>query len=165
MNKLPEPIQSDPAISFDSDSQCNILLFLWYQWESHVVIILQRFTKEKQSTMNSSDTLNMYVLNWINKSSSDVGSSMFDCSKLKIGCSSLITYRWTCSSSFDVRKSDVRVSSKSDLVSLVKALLGLKFDVRSFEAKNGVFEFDYHRMNMFMFDRCSKKWCSSQFNE
>ena len=107
MNKLPEPIQSDPAISFDSDSQfifCYILLLLWYQWESHVVIILQRFTKEKQSTMNSSNTLNMYVLNWINKSSSDVGSSMFDCSKLKIGCSSLITYRWTCSSSFDVRK-------------------------------------------------------------
>ena len=146
MNKLPEPIQSDPAISFDSDSQfifCYILLLLWYQWESHVVIILQRFTKEKQSTMNSSDTLNMYVLNWINKSSSDVGSSMFDCSKLKIGCSSLITYRWTCSSSFDVRKSDVWNSSKNNSVNLVKALLGLKFDVWLFKAKNRMFEFNH----------------------
>ena len=32
-------------------------------------------------------------------------------------------------------------------------------DVRSsmFEAKNRVFEFDYHKMNMFEFIRCSKK--------
>lgn len=51
MNKLPEPIQSDPAISFDSDSQCNtlyILVLLSYQRESHVVIILQRFAEDKQ---------------------------------------------------------------------------------------------------------------------
>ena len=146
MNKLPEPIQSDPAISFDSDSQfifCYILLLLWYQWESHVVIILQRFTKEKQSTMNSSDTLNMYVLNWINKSSSDVGSSMFDCWKLKIGCLSLITYRWTCSSSFDDWKDNVWVSPIINLVNLVKALLGLKFDVWLFKAKNRMFEFNH----------------------
>ena len=39
---------------------------------------------------------------------------------------------------FDVRKNDVRVSSISDLVNVVKALLGSKFDVRSFEAKNRV---------------------------
>ena len=32
-----------------------------------------------------------------------------------------------------------------------------KFDVRSFEAKNRVFEFDYHKMNTFEFVRCSKK--------
>ena len=36
-----------------------------------------------------------------------------------------------------------------NLVSVVKALLGSKFDVRSFEAKNMVFEFDYQKMNMF----------------
>ena len=39
----------------------------------------------------------------------------------------------------------------SNLVNLVKALLGSMFDVRSFEAKNRVFEFDYHKMNMFKF--------------
>ena len=32
----------------------------------------------------------------------------------------------------------------------------LKFDVRSFEAKNRVFEFDYHKMNTFEFVQCSK---------
>ena len=37
----------------------------------------------------------------------------------------------------------------SNLVNVVKALLGSKFDVRSFKAKNRVFEFDYQRMNMF----------------
>ena len=44
----------------------------------------------------------------------------------------------------------------SDLVNVVKALLGSKFDVRSFEAKNRVFEFDHQQMNMFEFVRCSK---------
>ena len=38
----------------------------------------------------------------------------------------------------------------------MKALLGSKFDVRSFEAKNRVFECDYQQMNMFEFVRCSK---------
>ena len=38
----------------------------------------------------------------------------------------------------------------------MKALLGLKFDVRSFKAKNRVFEFDHQQMNMFEFVRCSK---------
>ena len=72
-----------------------------------------------------------------------VRSSMFDCSKPKIGCSSSNTNKWTRSSLFDVRKSDVQISRKSNLVNLVKALLGLKFDVRSFEGKNRVFEFDF----------------------
>ena len=40
-------------------------------------------------------------------------------------------------------KNDVRVSSISNLVNVVKALLGLKFNVGSFEAKNRVFEFDH----------------------
>ena len=44
----------------------------------------------------------------------------------------------------------------SDLVNVVKALLGSKFDVRSFEAKNRVFEFDHQYMNMFEFVQCSK---------
>ena len=71
--------------------------------------------------------------------SNNVRSSMIDRSKPKIGCSSSITNRLSRSSSFDVRKSDVRVSSKSNLVNPVKALLGSKFDVWSFEAKNRVF--------------------------
>ena len=44
----------------------------------------------------------------------------------------------------------------SNLVILVKALLGSKFDVRSFEAKNRVFELDHPYMNTFKFIRCSK---------
>ena len=36
----------------------------------------------------------------------------------------------------------------SNLVNVVKALLGSKFDVRSFEAKNRVFKFD-HQFLMF----------------
>ena len=47
-------------------------------------------------------------------------------------------------------------SSMSGLVNVVKALLGLKFDVWSFEAKNRVFEFDHQQMNTFEFVRCSK---------
>ena len=38
----------------------------------------------------------------------------------------------------------------------MKALLGSKFDVRSFEAKNWVFEFNHQQMNTFEFVRCSK---------
>ena len=68
---------------------------------------------------------------------------MVDGPKPKIECSSSITNRLTRSSLFDVRKSEVRVSSKSDLVNLVKVLLGSTFNVRSFEAKNRVFEFDH----------------------
>ena len=45
----------------------------------------------------------------------------------------------------------------SNLVNLVKALLGSMFDVRSFEAKNRVFEFDYQKVNTFEFVRCLKK--------
>ena len=88
--------------------------------------------------------------------SNNVRSSMFDRSKAKIWCSSSITIRWTRSSSFDVRKNDVRVSSMSNLVNVVKTVLGSKFDVRSFEAKNRVFEFYYQQMNTFEFVRCSK---------
>ena len=43
-----------------------------------------------------------------------------------------------------------------NLVNVVKALLGSKFDVRSFEAKNRMFEFDRQQMNTFEFVRCSK---------
>ena len=38
-------------------------------------------------------------------------------------------------------------------------------DVRSFKAKNRVFEFNYQKMNMFESVRCSKKRCSSLFDE
>ena len=41
-------------------------------------------------------------------------------------------------------------------VNLAKALLGSMFDVRSFEAKIRVFEFDHQEMNTFKFVRCSK---------
>ena len=44
----------------------------------------------------------------------------------------------------------------SNLANVVKTVLGSKFDVRSFDAKNRVFECDYHKMNMFEFVRCSK---------
>ena len=81
---------------------------------------------------------------------------MFDLSKPKIGCSSSITNELTRSSLFDVPKNDIRVSSMSNLVNLVKALLGSKFDVQPFEAKNRVFEFDHQQMNTFEFVRCSK---------
>ena len=51
----------------------------------------------------------------------------------------------------------------------MKAPLGSKFDVRSFEAKDRVFEFNDQQMNMFEFVQCSKndvrvhsiKWCST----
>ena len=57
-----------------------------------------------------------------------VCSSMFDLSKSKIGCLSLIINRLTSSSSFVVRKNDVPVCLMS-LVNLMKALLGLMLDV------------------------------------
>ena len=60
------------------------------------------------------------------------------------------------SSPFDVRINDVRVCSMSNLVHLVKALLGSMFNVRSFEAKNRVFGLDHQWMNMLEFVRCSK---------
>ena len=44
----------------------------------------------------------------------------------------------------------------SNLVNLVKALLGSMFDICSFKAKNRVFEFDHQQMNMFEFVLCSK---------
>ena len=72
-----------------------------------------------------------------------VQSSMFDLSKPKIGCWSSITKGWTRSSLSDVWKNYVRVCSMSIFVNLVKALLGSMFDIRSFKAKNWVFEFDH----------------------
>ena len=47
----------------------------------------------------------------------------------KIGCSSLITKRWICSSLFDVRKNYVQVRSIGELIDLAKALLGSMFDI------------------------------------
>ena len=44
----------------------------------------------------------------------------------------------------------------SNLANLVKALLGLMFNVHSFKAKNRVFEFDHQYMNTFKFVRCLK---------
>ena len=44
----------------------------------------------------------------------------------------------------------------SNLVNVMKTVLGLKFDVRLFEAKNWVFEFNHQQMNTFEFVRCSK---------
>ena len=111
----------------------------------------------------------MISLKKFSDGSNYVRSSMFDRSKPKIGCSSSITNRWTCSSSFDVQKNDVQVSSMSNLVNIVKALLSSMFEFLSFEAKNRVFEFDPQYMNTFEFVRCSKidvrvrsiKWCST----
>ena len=105
----------------------------------------------------------------ISDGSNYVWSSMFDRSKPKIGCLSSITNRWTRSCSLDVRKSDIRVSSMSNLVNIVKALLGSKFDCS--KPKIGCSSsitnkwthsssFDVRKM-MFEFDRCSIKWCST----
>ena len=90
------------------------------------------------------------------------------CSKPKMGCWSSITKNWTCSSLFDIQKmmfeakngvlefdykklnmfkfvryskNDVRVCLMSNLVNVVKALLGSMLNVRSFVAKNKRFEF------------------------
>ena len=58
----------------------------------------------------------------------------------------------------------------SNLVNLVKSLLGLMLDVHSFKAKNRAFKFDDQYMNTFKFDvrkimlelvQCSIKWCST----
>ena len=72
-----------------------------------------------------------------------VRSSMFDCSKPKIECSSSITKRLTRSSPFDVRKKDIRVCSMINLVNIAKALLGSMFYVCLFEAINRVFELNH----------------------
>ena len=80
---------------------------------------------------------------YISDGSNYVWSLMFDGSKPKIGCLSLITKRWTWLSSFDVRKNDVWICSISNLVNLVKAILGSMFDVWLFEVKNSVFKFDH----------------------
>ena len=94
-----------------------------------------------------------------------VQSSMFNRSKPKVGCLSLITRRWTCSSPFNVRKNDVQDCSMSCSVNLMKALLGLMFDVRSLETKNWGFEFDHQYMNTFELVRSLKNdvwvWCST----
>ena len=50
-----------------------------------------------------------------------VRSSTFNYLKPKVGCWSLITKRWTSLSLLDVRKNNVWVYSKNDLVNLVKA--------------------------------------------
>ena len=50
-----------------------------------------------------------------------VQSLIFECLKPKIGCSSLITKRWTRLSPFDVWKSDVQVWSMNNSVNLVNA--------------------------------------------
>ena len=89
---------------------------------------------------------------------------MFDLSKPKIGCSSSINNRLTRSSSFDVEKNYVQVSSMSNLVNLEKALLGSKFGVRSIEARNRVFKFDHQFMNAFEFVQYTKKLCSNSFD-
>ena len=90
--------------------------------------------------------------------------SMFYRLKPRIGYSSSITKIWKCSGSFGVRKTDVWVCSLSNLVNLVNALLGSKFDVWWLEAKNtGVrvrSPIDEHIRVLSMFE----KWCSSSLN-
>ena len=61
--------------------------------------------------------------------SDNVRSLMHDRLMPKIGCSSSITNTRTSLSSLNVRKNDVPVSLMSNLINLVKALLGSMFDV------------------------------------
>ena len=53
----------------------------------------------------------------------------------------------------------------SNLVNVVKALLGSKFDVGLFEAKNRVFKFNYQKMNTFDSVPYLKTLCSTLFDE
>ena len=133
-------------------------------WDSKII---QGEHKKTKNTFKWN--LNLSFSIFCSDESNYVQSSMFDRSKAKIGCSSSISNKWTRSSSFDVRKNDVRVSSMSNLVNLVKALLGSMF-VRS-KPKIGCSSsitnrwtrsssFDVRKM-MFEFDRCSIKWCST----
>ena len=62
----------------------------------------------------------------------------------------------TCLSPLDVRKNDFGVCLLSNLINLVKALLGLMLDVRPFKARNWMFEFDHLQMNTFELVLCSK---------
>ena len=48
-------------------------------------------------------------------------------------------------------------------IGLVK--LCSKFDVPKFKAINKGLQFDYQNMNMFNSVQCSKKWCSSLFDD
>ena len=64
--------------------------------------------------------------------------------------------RRTCSSMFNVRKNYVRICLNSNSANRVIGLLGLMFDVWSFEANNRVFEFDYQNMNTFESVLCLK---------
>ena len=99
----------------------------------------------------------------------DSDSSMFDSLKPKIGCSSSITNRWTHLSLFNVRKNDVRVSSMSDLVHLVRILLCLI--LVCLKTKIGCLgsitnrwtctsSFEVRKM-MSEFVQCLMKWCST----
>ena len=68
-----------------------------------------------------------------------VWSLMLDLLKPKICCLNLITYIWTRSSLFGVQKNDFRVGPMSNLVKLS----GSMFNIRLFEAKNKVSEFNH----------------------
>ena len=102
------------------------------------------FTKNHRPHIEYNSLLSLHLLGLlVSDGSNYVWSSMFDHSKPKMGCLSSITNRWTCSSSFDVRKNDVRVSSMKKFNKSSEGLLSSMFDVHSFEAKNRVFEFDH----------------------
>ena len=120
-------------------------------------------------TLNPKHTYTAHVSVFSSDGSNYVRSSMLDRLKPKIGCLSLISKRWTCSSQFNVQKNDVRVCSISNLLNLVKALLGSILDcskpklgclslIKNRRTRSS--SFDVPKI-MFEFFRCSIKWCST----
>ena len=93
-------------------------------------------------------------------------SNYIRCSRLKIGCLSVITKRRTCSSMFNVQRNDVQVGLISNFT--IQFLDPTRFDVCLIEAKINVSVFDFTYLGKWtcssslLFEKwhlCSMKWC------
>ena len=113
------------------------------KWGMHMHWFFCKQTADNGIFHNCELDFNSYHLLVISDGSNNVPSSIFDCSKPKIGCSSSITKRWTSLSPFHVQKNKVGAYLLNIFAKLVKALLGSIFGVRLFETKNRVFMFNY----------------------
>ena len=78
------------------------------KWGMHMHWFFCKQTADNGIFHNCELDFNSYHLLVISDGSNNVPSSIFDCSKPKIGCSSSITKRWTSLSLFVVRKNDVQ---------------------------------------------------------
>ena len=111
----------------------NVIILSIFEllWEKATTILFYIIAQAQNCIKNFFISAKVIILTCITKfslenyssnGSNNIWSLMFDRLKPKIGCSSSITIRWTRSSSFDVQKKGVRVSSMSNLANLVKAL-------------------------------------------